>query len=86
MCPPGELNGSEAVEKPRGAVYKNLTVRPIQQDGRRPGYLGEPATTAGQARPRGGGWQAGQKNDDRFMKLVRTIGVPQREHGSPCWP
>ena len=29
-------------------------------------------------------WQRGQKCEPRFMKLSRTIGVPQREHGVPC--
>jgi hypothetical protein len=28
----------------------------------------------------------GQKNDERFMKLTRLIGVPQREQGSPSRP
>jgi hypothetical protein len=32
-------------------------------------------------RLRGAGWQVGQKNDERFMKLIRRIGVPHREQG-----
>lgn len=37
-------------------------------------------------RTRGGGWQRGQKYDERFMNRVRRIGVPQRAHGLPSWP
>lgn len=31
-------------------------------------------------------WQRGQKWDERFMKLTRTIGRPQRAHGCPVRP
>ena len=37
-------------------------------------------------RARGGRWQVGQKNEERFMKATRRIGVPQRRHGCPSWP
>jgi hypothetical protein len=37
-------------------------------------------------RERGGGWQVGEKIDDRFMKLTRRIGVPQRVQGRPSRP
>ena len=37
-------------------------------------------------RAAGRGWQTGQKNDERFMKVTRRIGVPQREQGSPSRP
>ena len=37
-------------------------------------------------RRRGAGWQTGQKNDERFMKVTRRIGVPQREQGSASRP
>jgi len=37
-------------------------------------------------RARGGGWQDGQKKDDRFMKLIRLIGVPHRVQGAPSRP
>ncbi len=35
---------------------------------------------------RGRGWQCGQLADERFMNVSRRIGVPHREHGSPCRP
>lgn len=31
-------------------------------------------------------WHLGQRNELRFMKCSRTIGVPQRLHGSPSRP
>jgi hypothetical protein len=35
---------------------------------------------------RGRGWQRGQKNDERFMKASRTIGVPHLGQGLPSCP
>ena len=34
----------------------------------------------------GGGWQAGQKYDERFMNAARRTGAPHRSHGSPSRP
>ena len=31
-------------------------------------------------------WHFGQKCEPRFMKLSRTMVVPQRSHGLPCRP
>ena len=31
-------------------------------------------------------WQRGQKCDERAPKVMRLMGVPQREHGSSSWP
>jgi hypothetical protein len=35
---------------------------------------------------RGAGWHTGQKNEERFMKEILRIGVPQRVQGSPSRP
>jgi hypothetical protein len=64
---------------PERAAYKNLMIRPREQGRCASGM-------SGQLRLRGGGWHRGQKNEDRFMKLTRRTGVPQREHGRPSWP
>ena len=46
----------------------------------------KPVSTRTRRRTRGGGWQTGQKYDERFMKATRRMGVPQRSQGRPSWP
>lgn len=58
--------------------------------GLRVAALGSPGARGRRAvhqRPRRGrGWQRGQRYDERFMKASRTMGAPQRGHGSSRRP
>ena len=63
---------------------KNLTVALLGQSGR--GIVGTGVGQRVRRRSRGGGWQVGQKYDERFMNATRRMGVAQRAQGSPSWP
>ncbi len=67
-------------------VFKSPTKRRFGQSGTGP-VKGPDARAAGAVRrARGAGWHLGQKYDERFMKAIRRMGVPQRSHGSCSRP